>query len=158
MHILHDSESCRAWRDSLRQRGLRLVVTNGCFDILHVGHVRYLEQARALGDTLLVLVNGDASVRTLKGPTRPINAEHDRAEVLASLRCVDAVRLFYSPRCDEMLREIAPDIYAKGGDYTLDTLDPGERDALLACGARLEILPLVPGKSTSAVIAKMAEK
>lgn len=145
-----------AIRAALGENGKALVFTNGCFDLLHVGHVRYLQQARALGDALVVAVNGDASVRALKGPTRPINSEQDRAEVLAGLECVDFVVLFHTERATGVVSEIRPHIYAKGGDYTVATLDPGERAALEAAGTRIEILPLVPGKSTTATLAKAA--
>ncbi len=136
--------------------GRVLVFTNGCFDILHVGHVRYLQAARSRGDLLAVALNGDTSVRALKGPTRPLNAELDRAEVLASLGCVDFVTLFHSPRATDVIREVRPQLYVKGGDYTVEALDPGERQALEAAGAAIEILELIPGKSTTAVIHKMA--
>ncbi len=142
--------------DLLRAQGRRLVFTNGCFDLLHVGHVRYLQAARRCGDALAVAVNGDESVRALKGPTRPINCEADRAEVLAGLECVDFVVLFHTPRVDSVIREVRPAVYVKGGDYTLDTLDPAERAALEAVGARVNIVGLVPGKSTTAVVQKMA--
>jgi rfaE bifunctional protein nucleotidyltransferase chain/domain len=134
--------------------GRKLVFTNGCFDLLHVGHVRYLQQARALGDALLVALNGDASVRALKGPTRPVNPEHDRAEVLAALNCVDFLTIFPSERVTDIVNRIRPQIYAKGGDYTVDSLDRGERAALEAVGAEIRILPLVPGKSTTSILAK----
>ncbi len=141
-------------RDEFAAAGRKLVFTNGCFDLLHVGHVRYLQAARALGDALLVAVNGDASVRALKGPTRPINSEADRAEVLAGLACVDFVTLFHTERVTDLVRIIRPQIYAKGGDYTIESLDPGERGALLEAGAEIRILPLVPGKSTTSIIEK----
>lgn len=134
--------------------GRRLVFTNGCFDLLHAGHVRYLQQARALGDALLVAVNGDSSVRALKGPSRPINSEHDRAEVLAALGCVDFVTIFHTERVTELVRAIRPQVYAKGGDYTVDSLNPEERGALDEVGAEIRILPLVPGRSTTAIIEK----
>ncbi len=145
-----------AIREQLGATGKSLVFTNGCFDLLHVGHVRYLREARALGDALVVAVNGDASVRALKGPTRPINSEDDRAEVLAALECVDFVVLFHTERVTEVVREIRPHIYAKGGDYTVASLDPGERSALEEVGAAIRILPLVPGKSTTATLARAA--
>lgn len=132
-----------------------LVLTNGCFDLLHVGHVRYLQAARKRGDALVVAVNGDDSVRALKGPNRPVNTELDRAEVLAALACVDFVTLFHSPRVTEVIRAIRPQIYVKGGDYTLESLDPGERGALEMVGARIEILELVAGKSTTATLQKI---
>ena len=134
--------------------GKKLVFTNGCFDLLHPGHIRYLQQARTLGDALLVAVNGDASVRALKGPTRPVNTEQDRAEVLAALACVDYVTIFHTERITEIARAIRPQIYAKGGDYTVESLDPGERSALEEVGAEIRILPLVPGKSTTGIIEK----
>ncbi|MEA3187700.1 MAG: D-glycero-beta-D-manno-heptose 1-phosphate adenylyltransferase [Chthoniobacter sp.] len=133
-------------------RSAKLVFTNGCFDLLHVGHVRYLQAARALGDALLVAVNADASVRALKGEGRPINSEADRAEVLSALGCVDFVTIFSEERVTNLLRAVRPHLYVKGGDYTLDSLDAGERAALESVGARIEILPLVPGKSTTAII------
>ncbi len=137
--------------------GRRLVFTNGCFDLLHVGHVRYLQAARALGDALLVAVNGDASVRALKGPARPINGETDRAEVLAALECVDFVTIFHTERVTELVREIRPQIYAKGGDYTVESLNAEEVAALREAGSDIRILPLVPGKSTTATLEKMAQ-
>ena len=140
----------------LEKRGRKLVFTNGCFDLLHVGHVRYLQQARALGDALLVALNGDSSVRALKGPSRPVNGEHDRAEVIASLACVDYVTIFHTERVTELVRIIRPQVYAKGGDYTVDSLDPGERAALQEVGAEIRILPLVPGKSTTAILERGA--
>jgi rfaE bifunctional protein nucleotidyltransferase chain/domain len=130
------------------------VFTNGCFDLLHVGHVRYLQAARALGDALLVAVNGDTSVRALKGPARPINNEQDRAEVLAALACVDCLTIFHEERVTELVRTIRPQVYAKGGDYTVESLDSGERAALDTVGAEIRILPLVPGKSTTNIIEK----
>jgi len=144
--------------ERFRASGKRLVFTNGCFDLLHVGHVRYLQAARALGDALLVAVNGDASVRALKGPTRPINCEADRAEVLAALGCVDYVTVFHTERVTELVRTVRPQVYAKGGDYTVESLNPEERKALKEVGAEIRILPLVPGKSTTATLGRMKEE
>ena len=132
--------------------GKRLVLTNGCFDLLHTGHVRYLQQARGLGEALLGAVNSDRSVRELKGPERPLNGELDRAEVLAALRCVDHVTIFEGMRVTEVIQVLRPAIYAKGGDYTLETLDPGERAALEEVGAEIRLLPLVPGRSTTGIL------
>lgn len=140
----------------LRAIGRRLVFTNGCFDLLHVGHVRYLQAARLRGDALAVAVNGDGSVRALKGPSRPINGQDDRAEVLSALACVDWVTVFDTPRVDAVIREVRPAVYVKGGDYTRETLDPGERAALEEVGACVEIVELVPGKSTTAVVRRLA--
>ncbi len=142
--------------EGYRQAGRRLVLTNGCFDLLHTGHVRYLQQARALGDALLVAVNSDRSVRELKGPTRPLNSEQDRAEVLAALRCVDHVTIFDELRVTEVIQKLKPAIYAKGGDYTIDTLDASERESLSACVAEVKILPLVPARSTTRLIDQMS--
>jgi rfaE bifunctional protein nucleotidyltransferase chain/domain len=139
-------------------RGQRMVLTNGCFDLLHVGHVRYLQEARQLGDALLVAVNGDASVRALKGETRPVNGEQDRAEVLAGLACVDYVTIFQELRVSGLVSEVCPQVYAKGGDYTLETLDPGERVALDFAGTEIRLLQLVPGRSTTATLARVKEK
>ncbi len=132
--------------------GKRLVLTNGCFDLLHTGHVRYLQQARELGDILLVAVNSDQSVRELKGPDRPLNNASDRAEVLAGLRCVDYVTIFEGKRVTDVIRQLKPSIYAKGGDYTLETLDPEEREALQEVGTEIRLLSLVPGKSTTSLL------
>ncbi len=141
--------------ERMRSEGRSLVFTNGCFDLLHVGHVRYLAEARALGDALVVAVNSDDSVRALKGPQRPLNSEEDRAEVLLGLKSVDYVTIFEDARVTSLIREIRPACYAKGGDYTLETLDAGERAALEETGTRIHLLPLVPGRSTTSLIKKM---
>ncbi len=140
---------------SLRQSGKKLVVTNGCFDLLHVGHVRYLQAARALGDALAVGVNGDASVRSLKGESRPLNAEQDRAEVVAALGCVDFVAIFPELRATRFLEQVQPSVYVKGGDYTPENLNPEERQALEEIGAEIRIIPFEQGYSTSALIERM---
>lgn len=139
-------------RDRMEAAGRRLVFTNGCFDLLHAGHVRYLRQARALGDALAVGLNSDHSVRELKGEGRPVNPQDDRAEVLAALSSVDYVVIFDGRRATELLRAVRPQVYAKGGDYTEASLDAGERAALREAGAEIRILPLVPGRSTTAVL------
>lgn len=144
-----------AWRESLRKEGRKLVVTNGCFDIMHRGHASYLEGARKLGDAMLILLNSDASVRALKGESRPIVCEDDRAFMLNSLRCVDRVVIFNSSRCDKELAAIAPDVYVKAGDYTVETLDPSERQALFDSGTEIVFMPFVAGLSTTNVIDKI---
>jgi rfaE bifunctional protein nucleotidyltransferase chain/domain len=145
-----------AWRESLRRAGRKLVVTNGCFDVLHLGHVTYLQQARHQGDALLVGVTSDAGVRALKkGPGRPLNSEQDRAAVLAALESVNAVCIFHELDARAFLQTVRPDIYVKGGDYTLDTINQDERRLLEELGIKIVILPAVPGKSTSALIQKM---
>jgi D-glycero-beta-D-manno-heptose 1-phosphate adenylyltransferase len=136
----------------LHSEGKRLVVTNGCFDLLHVGHVRYLQAARQLGDALAVGVNGDASVRALKGAGRPVNTERDRAEVLAALRCVEYVCVFPEVRAARFLELVRPSVYAKGGDYKPETLDAEERAVLLGIGAEIRIIPFQQGYSTSDLI------
>ncbi|MEO8043643.1 MAG: adenylyltransferase/cytidyltransferase family protein [Spartobacteria bacterium] len=141
--------------DEIRGKSQRLVLTNGCFDLLHVGHVRYLQQAAELGDRLVVAVNGDESVRTLKGPGRPLNSAEDRAEVLAALKCVDFVTIFPAVRATAVIEAVRPAIYVKGGDYTLESLDPEEVAALKKAGAEIKTLPLVPGKSTTRLIERM---
>jgi rfaE bifunctional protein nucleotidyltransferase chain/domain len=143
------------WRQRVREAGRTLVVTNGCFDLLHLGHVTYLETARGLGDVLLVGVNGDQAVRELKGPGRPLNGEDDRAGVLAALECVSAVSVFVEARATHFLRSVRPDVYVKGGDYTLETLDQEERRAVEEGGGRIVLLPLVPGRSTTGLVARL---
>ncbi len=133
-------------------QGRKLVLTNGCFDLLHTGHVRYLEEARRCGDALIVAVNSDVSVSELKGADRPLNGELDRAEVLMALRCVDHVTIFSGKRVTKVIRLLRPAVYAKGGDYTPETLDPGEKAALMEVGSEIRILQLVPGRSTSGIL------
>jgi len=147
----------RALRDRLDTEGRRLVFTNGVFDLLHAGHVRYLAQARALGDALVVALNSDESVRALKGPARPLNPAADRAEVLLALSSVDAVVVFDGERCTESIAAIKPHVYAKGGDYTPASLNREEKAALDAAGTQIHILDLVPGRSTTATIGRMKE-
>jgi rfaE bifunctional protein nucleotidyltransferase chain/domain len=139
----------------LRRAGKRLVVTNGCFDLLHVGHVRYLQAARALGDALAIGLNGDRSVRELKGAGRPVNNESDRAEVLAALECVDFVTIFPEMRATRFIKAARPAIYAKGGDYTTETLDVEERAVMREIGGEVRILPFVQGHSTSDLLEKL---
>jgi rfaE bifunctional protein nucleotidyltransferase chain/domain len=142
-------------REKLRAAGKRVVLTNGVFDLLHTGHLYYLQQARALGDALFVALNGDASVRALKGPQRPIQLEEQRAYALGALTCVDAVFVFNTPRLDAEIRALRPDVYSKAGDYTLEKLDPGERAALEQVGAQIKFLPFLPGFSTTSLIARI---
>ena len=149
-------EDLPVWRADVRAAGKKLVVTNGCFDLLHVGHVTYLEAARGRGDCLLVGVNGDIGVRELKGSGRPINVELDRAAVLAALQSVDAVSIFPETTATRFLRLAEPDIYVKGGDYTLKTLNQEERRAVEDARGEIIFIPFVPGKSTSALLEKIA--
>ena len=151
-------DQLRAESARLRAEGRRVVATNGCFDILHVGHVRYLAAARKLGDALVVGLNGDDSVRQLKGEGRPVNRERDRAEVLAALESVDYVTIFREKRATNFLRAAAPAVYAKGGDYTANTLDPEERAVLDEFGTRIEIIPFEKGYSTSELLTRIGPK
>lgn len=143
------------WRENLRKEGKKLAVTNGCFDLMHRGHATYLAQTRNTADALLVLINSDASVSSLKGPTRPLLCEEDRAYLLGSLRAVDRVVIFNSSRCDRELAALRPDIYVKAGDYTLETLASEEREVLLAAGTEIIFMPFVPGLSTTGIVEKI---
>lgn len=144
-----------ARRSTLRSEGKKLAVTNGCFDILHRGHAEYLYRSRCCADALYVLINSDASVQELKGPSRPVNDEYARCYMLASLECVDGVIVFNSQRCTGELAALQPDVYVKGGDYTVETLDPDERQALLDCRAEFKFISFVDGYSSSSLIDKM---
>jgi rfaE bifunctional protein nucleotidyltransferase chain/domain len=141
----------------LRAAGKKIVATNGCFDLLHVGHVRYLNAARALGGALIVGINGDQSVRELKGAGRPINNENDRAEIVAALACVDLVTIFPEMRATRFLELAAPDVYVKGGDYNQDTLNADEREVLQKVGAKIDIVPLERGFSTSDLVKRLSK-
>jgi len=145
-----------AWRAGIAARGKRLVVTNGCFDILHLGHVTYLEAARNLGDMLLVGLSGDSSVQQLKGPNRPVNNEQDRALVLAALESVDGVCIFAEKTASRFLSLAQPTIYVKGGDYTLETLNQEERGIVEQAGGKIVLIPFVPGKSTTSLLEKIS--
>ena len=133
--------------------GETFVVTNGCFDILHVGHVRYLLKTKEYADKLIVMLNSDKSVKAIKGETRPINCEEDRAEILSSLSCVDYVVLFDENSPAKLLENIKPDVYTKGADYTLETLP--ERDIVIKNNIKVEFIDFVEGKSTTNVIKKI---
>ena len=137
-------------------QGKTFVVTNGCFDILHVGHVRYLQKTKEFADNLIVMLNSDISVKSIKGTDRPINCEADRAEILSSLSCVDYVVLFDENSPAELLEKIKPDVYTKGADYSLETLP--ERDIVLKNNIRVEFIEFIQGKSTTNIINKINEK
>jgi len=141
--------------ESMRKQGRKLVLTNGCFDLLHLGHVRYLQAARSLGDSLVVALNGDDSVRSLKGDGRPLNPAENRAEVIAALQSVDHVVIFPELRVTRLIEQLRPAIYVKGGDYTTLSLNPEERAALEKVGAEVQILPFEPGYSTSKMISQI---
>ena len=145
------------WGVAARRRGQRVVATNGCFDLLHFGHVSYLQRARKLGDLLVVGLNGDQSVRQLKGAHRPLAPQKQRAAVLAALACVDAVVIFPQVRAHRFLATVRPDIYVKGGDYRPETLVGRERAVLTAIGSKIRILPFVKGFSTTRLIQKIRQ-
>jgi rfaE bifunctional protein nucleotidyltransferase chain/domain len=142
-----------AERARLRQAGRRVVFTNGCFDLLHPGHVRYLQQARALGDALIVALNSDRGVRELKGPARPILREQERAEVIAALACVDYVLIFDEPTPQRVIATLLPDVLVKGGDWSVENIVG--REEVEAAGGQVLSLPLVDGVSTSEVIQRI---
>ena len=151
--MLIDSAKIQEFCQILRDGGQRVVFTNGCFDILHAGHVRYLSKARSFGDCLVLGLNSDASVRRIKGPARPINNEQDRAEVVGALGCVDYVVIFDEPTAEALVTKVHPDVYVKGGDYTMETLPEGQ--LVKKYGGRVELVKLVEGRSTTNVINKI---
>ncbi len=140
----------------LKRQGKRIVFTNGCFDILHIGHVQYLEDAKRKGDYLIVALNSDLSVRRLKGPARPVTKEADRARVLAALQSVDYVVLFGQDTPYAVIRELKPDILVKGGDWPLNKIVGA--DLVKSYGGRVSCIPYIPGKSTTKIIARCAHK
>ncbi|NOX98833.1 MAG: adenylyltransferase/cytidyltransferase family protein [Verrucomicrobia bacterium] len=157
-NYVSDLAEVAAWRDGLASSYGRVVLSNGCFDMLHAGHVRYLKEARALGEALVVALNSDESVRELKGEGRPIHTVADRAEILCALEVVDRVVVFEESRVTKVIEAIRPQIYAKGGDYTVESLDAEERGALEKVGAEICILSLVPGRSTSQILSDLGKE
>lgn len=153
MKIIELADSCTI-ASQLKTAGKTIVFTNGCFDLLHVGHVRYLTAARALGDCLIVGLNSDNSVRSLKGPTRPLNCQEDRAEVLAGLTAVDYVVIFDEQTAEKLITAIQPDIYAKGGDYTIETLP--ESKTVAVYGGKIVLVPEVPGRSSTKLLKQLS--
>ena len=153
--MLIPGDHIEAFANALRAAGQRIVFTNGCFDILHAGHVRYLAAARAHGDVLILGLNSDASVRRLKGATRPVNDERDRAEVVGALRSVDAVVIFGEDTAETLIAKVRPDVYVKGDDYTRATLP--EARIVEGYGGAVAFIPLVAGKSTTDTIRRMQE-
>ena len=151
--MLIDRKNINALRTELSNK--KIVFTNGCFDIIHVGHVRYLTAAKNFGDVLIVGLNTDDSVKKLKGASRPINNQDDRAEVLLGLKAVDHVIFFGEQTAENLIAEVKPDIYVKGGDYTIETLP--EAKIVQSYGGRVELVNLVAGKSTTNIIEKMRQ-
>jgi rfaE bifunctional protein nucleotidyltransferase chain/domain len=150
---LYPLAALRGQMITLRAGGGRLVLTNGCFDLLHVGHVRYLQAARGLGDFLVVGLNSDASTRALKGPERPLVPEAERAEVLVALACVDAVVVFDEPTAETLVAALRPEIYVKGSDYA--EADLPEARIVRQYGGEVRLLPAIPGVSTSVLVARI---
>lgn len=146
-------ENIRQVVKELQASGKTVVTTNGCFDILHVGHVRYLQKTKTYADFSIVLLNSDKSVKAIKGEGRPINNENDRAEILCALSCVDYVVFFDEESPRDLLGEIKPDVHTKGADYSVETLP--EADVILNNGGRIEFITFVEGKSSSATIEAM---
>ena len=136
-------------------KGMKIVATNGCFDIIHAGHVQFLNEAKQLGDKLIVGLNSDKSVKKLKGDSRPYNTEQNRAEVLLALESVDQVIIFDSIDCRSFLKRVRPDIYVKGGDYTIDTLPECEKETILSACKEIKILKKYDSLSTSQIIEKL---
>ena len=153
--MLIDRKNSANFCEDLRRQGNKIVFTNGCFDIIHAGHVRYLTAAKNFGDVLIVGLNDDESVRRLKGASRPINSQDDRAEVLLGLKAVDHVIFFGEQTAENLIAEVKPDIYVKGGDYTLETLP--EAKIVQSYGGRVELVNLVAGRSTTNVVKKILE-
>ena len=153
--MLIDRKDAANFCEELRRRGKKIVFTNGCFDIIHAGHVRYLTAAKNFGDELIVGLNNDESVRKLKGASRPINSQADRAEVLLGLKAVDHVIFFGEQTAENLIAEVKPDIYVKGGDYTLETLP--EAKIVQSYGGRVEFVNLVAGRSTTKIVEKILE-
>jgi D-beta-D-heptose 7-phosphate kinase/D-beta-D-heptose 1-phosphate adenosyltransferase len=151
-HKIKSESELREIVAGLRSAGKKIVWTNGCFDILHEGHLSCLEQARRLGDALVVGLNSDSSVRSIKGPGRPVNPEHQRARAVSALSCVDYAVIFDDPTTVRLLKVLKPEVYAKGGDYTIDTINQQERHVVESYGGRIEILSEVKGVSTTRII------
>ena len=151
--MLIDRNDIANFCDELKQSGKQIVFTNGCFDIIHAGHVRYLTTAKNFGDVLIVGLNTDESVKRLKGDSRPINNQDDRAEVLLGLKAVDHVIFFGEQTAENLIAEVKPNVYVKGGDYTLETLP--EAKIVQHCGGRVELVNLVAGHSTTNIIEKI---
>lgn len=141
---------------TMRRDRRRVVLTNGCFDLLHIGHTRYLQEARSLGDLLVVAINSDAAVSALKGPERPLVPEQERAEVLAALGCVDYVTIFDAPDPGEVVAAVQPDVLVKGGDWPVEKIVG--REVVQARGGRVVSLPLVPGASTTGLVRRILDR
>lgn len=154
--ILNKWSDLIRWRSFIRVIGGKVVATNGCFDILHVGHIKMLEKAASLGTHLVVGLNSDSSVKVLKGPTRPVNPQEHRQIVLRALRCVSYVHIFDDPDCSTFLRTVEPHVYVKAGDYTLENMHKGEKAVLDEFGTEIVFTKFVNGVSTTNILGKLA--
>ena len=143
------------WRKKITLQGKQVCATNGCFDLLHAGHIKYLYESSKYGDVLIVGCNGDESVRSLKGKKRPIQKEKDRAIILSALECVDFVSIFEETAATNFLKAVKPDFYIKGGDYSLDSIDKDEKEAITKNGGAIIFAPMSKGKSSSSIISKI---
>lgn len=154
--IVNDHEELKRHLDAVKARGGRVIFANGCFDVLHVGHVRYLEGAKGLGDALVVAVNDDSSIRAIKGPGRPLTPQDERAELVDALRCVDFVTLFRDPDVRRLLLLLKPHVQAKGTDYTVETVP--ERDTVLSYGGEVAITGDPKDHSSSGMIGRLRKQ
>jgi rfaE bifunctional protein nucleotidyltransferase chain/domain len=154
---LHSLEESIVIRETARKEGKVFVLTNGCFDLLHPGHLSYLREAKSRGDILWIALNGEKSVQKLKGPTRPVMSDQERAYMLAGFEAIDGIVVFETERLDKEILALRPDVYVKAGDYTIETLNIQERKALELVGARIEFLPFLKGYSTTGLIEKISK-
>jgi len=152
---LRSRDELRGLVSAAKQDGKRVVFTNGCFDILHPGHVVYLKKAAELGDVLILALNSDTSVKQLKGPTRPILNEHERAVTMSGLESITWLVLFNETRVTSLLECLKPDVWVKGGDYTLESLDAGEREMAQSLGIQVRFIPPVEGISTTSILERI---
>jgi rfaE bifunctional protein nucleotidyltransferase chain/domain len=155
---LHTLEEALQAAEALRAHGKRIVMTNGCYDLLHPGHIVHLQQARDLADALFVAMNSDRSVRELKGPSRPVYNEMQRALALSALECVEVVLVFDALSPLQVMAALRPEVYVKGGDYTIDTINQEERALLESLGAEIHLLPLVEDFSTTGLIERLQRR
>ncbi|KAF0121502.1 MAG: cytidyltransferase-like protein [bacterium] len=153
---IKDKEELKTVTERLRKEGKRIVFTNGCFDLIHVGHIRYLEEAKKLGDILIVAVNSDQSVRAIKGNKRPIIPEEERAEVLSALQCVDFVVIFHEPDPLNIISLLKPDVLVKGGDWGEDAIIG--REVVESIGGKVIRIPEIKGASSSSIIDKIVNR
>ena len=156
-HKIISQSNLGAWRAKTKLQGKKVCATNGCFDLLHAGHIKYLYESSKYGDIFIIGCNGDASVRQLKGKDRPIQTEKDRALILSALECVNFVSIFEEKEAVNFLQVAQPDFYIKGGDYTLDSMDSQEKEAVTTYGGKIVLAPMLQGKSSSSIISKIRQ-